>query len=650
MNKLNIGLILWILFESALANPEQEAKALAESLQQKPSLDQQKMLEELRQSSDKKIEAEVDGLQSLFNIEGDVGKKGEDPLKSSLGKKQLESAQKSHPNLPSLSEAEGLLKQKHRFKIADTDPIFNKAQEISKTELGDKESIFQINQPSALPEAKEKIVTCRQSVKPELKNCVKRLVLTATPQPPIVKDVTAYFVKQCYNLVSFGINLKTGAISVSQCTNAGPQNIYVTNPIGEPPLPNQTTIQLLSRQHFGEGGVDFRTNQMNPCAANGFTASFTAFQPKTGHKQKGNRDHSRGGKYVWRVTLPQLPILSERWEGCEDLEARTLEGSCEQVETELKELDETRTILGYPSPVSRPHWSEHHAFICGSFPEINECEGWLEQGCEQIDSKCVSLKNGVCIEFENTFKCGVSGYLKGDSLSFDPDLNAFSKTKAESTISYEAEDFGQAATHLSALTEIGKKLQDELGGVSGNSDNPTVFHGKCQQCRVNLGSFFRDCCRLKGILQGLLGGCNDEERKLAIAAIRNKRCVKVEGRYCHKKTLGVCVEKRDSYCCYGSQLARIIQEIAHQQLGLAWGDAEHPNCEGLTSEQLSRLNFDTPYAQSKLKAMLPEIQASAQEKFERVQQAVGSANIQEQVDALEKRQKAALEKAKEGIK
>ena len=55
------------------------------------------------------------------------------------------------------------------------------------------------------------------------------------------------------------------------------------------------------------------------------------------------------------------------------------------------------------------------------------------------------------------------------------------------------------------------------------------------------------------------------------------------------------------------------------------GDAEHPACNGLTASQLSQLNFDTPFAQQKLAEILGEVQASAQEKFNRVQEVVSKA-------------------------
>jgi hypothetical protein len=150
----------------------------------------------------------------------------------------------------------------------------------------------------------------------------------------------------------------------------------------------------------------------------------------------------------------------------------------------------------------------------------------------------------------------------------------------------------------------------------------------------------RDCCKLKGVLQGLLGKCNEEEKKLAMAAVKKKRCIKIEGRYCHKKVAKICVEKRDSYCCYGSQLAKILHEIAHKQLDISMGDAKHPVCSGLTASQLSQLNFDTPFAQKKLSEILGEMQASAQDKFNRVQQAVSAAkSIQAKAVDWEKKQK-----------
>jgi hypothetical protein len=643
-------MILLLLFERCFANPEADGKAFAEMLQQRPLLEQQSTLEDLRRQSDSStLETQTSTLERLFESQFDVGKKGEDPLKSSLATQTLEASQRQPANQPRLGDAEHLLKQKHRFKISPEDTVFKKQQAISKADFEDGAGLFQKGQPveAPLPVLQEKILTCRQSAKPEPRTCIKRLVITAAPQASLVKTVTAHFTARCYNLVTFSINLKTGQIGVHQCENQGPVSVYVTNPIGEPELPAQTTIALISKQHFGEGGVDFRTGQMSPSVANGFTASFTAFQPNTGRKKshENNKNNVRGGQYSWQVTLPSRPILQERWEGCEDLERQSEEGFCEMVASESQGVNETRGIPGYPTPITREHWSLNKSFVCGAGRDIDECQTLVEQKCEQINSQCVQTKEGFCIEYENTFRCGVPDYLKGEGLTFNSGEVRFLKGHAQQYPSYNSANFSEAVTHFSALTEMSKKLSDELGGIMGNPDNPEVFRGKCSQCRVNLGSFFRDCCKLKGILRGLFGQCHEEEKKLAIAHIRNQRCVKVEGRYCHKKKAGICIEKRDSYCCYGSKLSRIVQEIAHEQLNIPWGGAEEPNCSGVTSEQLSRVDFTTPRAQQKLAEIMAEVQASAEEKFERVQNAVARiGNVEDKVKALELKQGEALYK------
>ncbi len=73
-----------------------------------------------------------------------------------------------------------------------------------------------------------------------------------------------------------------------------------------------------------------------------------------------------------------------------------------------------------------------------------------------------------------------------------------------------------------------------------------------------------------------------------------KNCTYV-GSYCASEVLGVCIEKRESYCCFSSPLPRIIMEQVKGQLtGVAgtFGDPEFPNCEGLTMDQLGSIDWD----------------------------------------------------------
>lgn len=86
-----------------------------------------------------------------------------------------------------------------------------------------------------------------------------------------------------------------------------------------------------------------------------------------------------------------------------------------------------------------------------------------------------------------------------------------------------------------------------------------------------------------------LTDCTADEKKLAETRQKNL-CVQV-GTYCDEKVLGQCVRKKTSFCCYGTKLARLIQENGRKQLKLGWGTPEKPNCNGLSSEQLSKVDF-----------------------------------------------------------
>lgn len=83
--------------------------------------------------------------------------------------------------------------------------------------------------------------------------------------------------------------------------------------------------------------------------------------------------------------------------------------------------------------------------------------------------------------------------------------------------------------------------------------------------------------------------CEPKEQTLMLKK-GQKLCHHV-GTYCSKKVV-TCVERKESYCCYNSPLARILQEQGRPQLGKGWGSAQNPQCEGFTQDELERLDFD----------------------------------------------------------
>lgn len=83
--------------------------------------------------------------------------------------------------------------------------------------------------------------------------------------------------------------------------------------------------------------------------------------------------------------------------------------------------------------------------------------------------------------------------------------------------------------------------------------------------------------------------CNADEAKLALKNGANL-CHYV-GDYCSSRTLGRCMEHKESNCCFNSVLARIINEQGRDQVGKGWGNAESPDCSGFTIAQLQSLDF-----------------------------------------------------------
>ena len=128
-----------------------------------------------------------------------------------------------------------------------------------------------------------------------------------------------------------------------------------------------------------------------------------------------------------------------------------------------------------------------------------------------------------------------------------------------------------------------------------------IFNGQDKRCRPpGTQTAFNDCCK-KGemSLLGLvnLGKCNADEQYLAKLrewGERDGRCHYV-GEYCAEEwKLGftkICVQKKKTYCCFSSPLARIIQEQGRQQLGISWGDPKAPNCRGFTPEEFQKIDW-----------------------------------------------------------
>lgn len=113
----------------------------------------------------------------------------------------------------------------------------------------------------------------------------------------------------------------------------------------------------------------------------------------------------------------------------------------------------------------------------------------------------------------------------------------------------QSNDFAEAVSQLAALAAAGKDV------VALNGVDVRAFTGQAKFCK-KAAAGYSNCCKDSGWGQDIgLAKCSSDEKALAKAK-SNKLTVSV-GEFCSKKVLGVCLEKKRSYCQFDSKLAQI---------------------------------------------------------------------------------------------
>ena len=146
-------------------------------------------------------------------------------------------------------------------------------------------------------------------------------------------------------------------------------------------------------------------------------------------------------------------------------------------------------------------------------------------------------------------------------------------------------------------------------GADFDVEADEIFNGEDLRCSKAMLSY-SNCCKTDGWGQDIgLDQCSVDEQRLALS--RQGGLCHYVGSYCDSRTLFGCTSRKESYCCFKSKLARIIHEQGRIQLGMDWGSAEAPNCDGIGIEELqqidfSRIDFSEFYADAMGKADSPD--------------------------------------------
>ncbi|MBH3000578.1 type-F conjugative transfer system mating-pair stabilization protein TraN [Serratia marcescens] len=314
------------------------------------------------------------------------------------------------------------------------------------------------------------------------------------------------------------------------------------------------------------------------------------FQNHSGHGDRWETAHPQSGELtggqatIWlrnkATRLTQVPI--QVWkESC----PFSKEGGA---------LLSTRCFSG---PETRETWingrkytlfSQCWAYVDTYTVPVNDagsCKTYMDNpACTLANRQCAfNSEDGVCVHENVTYSCETR--TTGEVMICGGQLYCLDGECDKTQKGTQGNDFAHAVSELAAVAAAGKDVA-ALNGI-----DVRAFTGKGQSCRKAFVGF-SDCCKDSGWGNSVgLAHCDSEEKALGKAK-ENKLTVSV-GEYCSKKVLGVCLQKKRSYCQFDSKLAQIVQQQGRAwQLGIGFGGAKSPDCRGITVDELQRINFD----------------------------------------------------------
>ncbi|MDQ9215071.1 type-F conjugative transfer system mating-pair stabilization protein TraN [Escherichia marmotae] len=211
------------------------------------------------------------------------------------------------------------------------------------------------------------------------------------------------------------------------------------------------------------------------------------------------------------------------------------------------------------------------------------CDVYMKNpACTASRVNCQEKSGSACLQEEVTFSCekkvtGEAQLCSGQLVCANGECDVIENGTSDG--------FGKAVSALAAVTAAAQDV------AAMNDVNVRAFTGKPVECRMAIAGF-NNCCKDSGWGQGIgLAHCDSEEKALGKA--KEKLLTVYVGTYCSKKVLGVCLQKKKAYCQFDSKLAQIVQAQGRKgQLGIGFGSGKHPDCRGITVEELQSLRFD----------------------------------------------------------
>lgn len=295
----------------------------------------------------------------------------------------------------------------------------------------------------------------------------------------------------------------------------------------------------------------------------------------------------KSGRTRWALTLV-MQVKSRTWvprvEWSEHCPFNRADGVLKS--TECTEPGGTKNgfMEGQKWSVSQPCWAYRDKYVTQS-ADSGTCKTYVDNpACTLAVRQCAFYSDGgACLHEYATYSCesktsGMVMVCGGDVFCLDGECDRAQSGKSN--------DFSVAVSQLAALAAAGKDV------AALNGADVRAFTGQRRFCK-KAAAGYSNCCKDGGWGQDVgLAKCNSEEKALGKAK-KDKLTVSV-GEFCSRKVLGVCLQKKRSYCQFDSKLAQIVQQQGRNgQLHISFGSAKSPDCRGITVDELQKIKFDS---------------------------------------------------------
>ena len=297
---------------------------------------------------------------------------------------------------------------------------------------------------------------------------------------------------------------------------------------------------------------------------------------------------------------------------CDDLDTSS---SC-SLTNESCEAIGLRRVNGLE--IDRDCWQYKRSYACEDSDLTHSSCSELESQCSYVDAECKETDiSGICIEYQRNYSCTNNSHVEdSDEQIVVCNSQVYCDNGDCDEINYDANtDLAITATFASMLENAAEEFDE---------DSSITFAGtnsKCSRDFLDLS----DCCTMNGFFEtaiessvaflqwstgsgliksisgsgeeigdtGLdLSFCSSLEKDLFFRR-NNNQCIYI-GRYCsaEEDLTGLCLQEKESYCCFSSKIAKIIQQQGRIQLGKGWGTPFAPNCTGLSVDELNQLDLE----------------------------------------------------------